>query len=192
MKELYQKDKSGAYIPVLESGLPIPSLDWQATELIVGAKVRTTIRNGTCVRLEVRKKPSREQRISGIISSWYREVSEDAYNADVWLWEAAERTGFSSVPDGEWNGVAIGPKIAGNPYGLYQSKVILTGLMPWKERLASIAPIAPSFDRCPIEFSEFFEWASARKSLVNKEVELKGIVWWYLDAPVAKVVLNGQ
>lgn len=191
MKELYEKDRSGMYVPVLSQGLPIPSLDWQATELVVGAGVRATIRNGECVRLEVKKKPSREQKLQGIASSWYRDASDDSFHPDFWLWDAVEGTMFSAAPDGEWEGVAIGPNIAGNYYDLPKRKIVLTGLVPWKERLASMTPLAPSFDRCPIEFDEFLSWVDRRKSLINASVGLRGIVWWYLDSPVAKVVLDG-
>ena len=175
----------------MTEGIMQPSLSWVATEFVEGAGIRVTVRSGTAVRVEVKKRPSAEQRKSGISESWYRDASRDVLSADKWLKEAVNNTSWHSVPDGEWFAVAIGPKILDNPYQLAAPRVVVPSLMPWVESLSSLAPVVPIQERCPVDFNSLEVWLDGRKSFLNSSVPIRGIVWWCFDVPVAKVLSDG-
>lgn len=191
MKELYKRNKSGIYAAETTDGVMQPSLSWVATEYVEGAGIRVTVRSGHAVRVEVKKRPSVEQRKSGIVDSWFREASTDVLSADRWLKEAVNNTSWHSVPDGEWFAVAVGPKILDNPYGLVGPRVVVPSLMPWSESLSSLAPVVPTLDRCPVDFNSLPVWLEGKKSFLNSSVQIRGIVWWCFDVPVAKVMTDG-
>ncbi len=92
-----------------------------ATEKLDGTNVRLTIRNSTCVRLEKRRNPLREQKFNGItwpwyVDAWVADAIRDPSNQHVIA--AMQGTNFRDWPDGEHVAEAIGPKIQGNPLGL--------------------------------------------------------------------------
>lgn len=184
---LFERDPTGGVGDALSNDAPHPSLDWTATEYVNGANVRLTVRAGTLVRLEVRHRPTREQTEQGISSPWYREASpKSARNADYWLWEAAENTSLVGIPDGEWSGEAVGPKIKGNQLQLDSHRVILSSLVPWRESLPSSVSLPPQID-CPIDFEGLYEFFGYATSKINPLTPLYGVVWWHFDEPVAKV-----
>ena len=105
-----------------------------ATEKLDGTNVRLTVRNHTLVRLEKRRNPDKRQKAQGIVEPWY--VDADEFDpADKIIWEAARQTDLSEVPDGEWSGEALGPKIQGNPLKLERHTVALFSLPAVRERL---------------------------------------------------------
>lgn len=185
---LYETDKSGRAFPVLAKGTLFPSAEWIAHELIVGVDVRLTLRAGTCVRLETQQKPIRDQRKAGIVEPWYRDAVDDSTKADYWLFRALEDSDVSGLPDGEWEGVAIGPKIMGNPYDIFRHKIYVSSLAPWSKRLGNNAPLTPRLPSCPVEFDELVQWFDGKSSTINPTVQLQGVVWWYYDEPVAQAL----
>lgn len=182
---LHEVDSVGRAYPVLTAGTLFPSIDWIASELVVGVDVRLTMRAGTCVRIEVQQKPSRDQRKAGITEPWFRDAVDDSTKPDYWLFRALEESDVLGLPDGEWEGSAVGPKIMGNPYRLFRHKIYLSSLVPWAKRLGGNAPITPILPRCPVDFDELSEWFDGKPSLVNPDVQLQGVVWWEYDEPVA-------
>jgi len=78
-----------------------------------GTNVRLTVRNHQLARLEKRRNPTKLQKAKGMIDPWYIDANEFGPE-DKHIWEAARNTGLADVPDGEWSGEAIGPKIQGN------------------------------------------------------------------------------
>lgn len=181
MERLFRK-VNGKVTPDVSPLVSWPSLEWKATELVDGAKVRVTTRSYIPVRLEVECKPTREQRVGGIEDSWYRDASVSDMHPDFWLREAVSETSFT-VPDGEWVGVAIGPKIKKNYYGLSRPSVMLSDLLGVGDE--SHYPVPPVLKSCPIEFNQLSDWFQFKKSELNSDVPIFGVVWWYLDTPVA-------
>jgi len=94
-----------------------------ATEKLDGTNVRVTVRNHMVMRIEKRCNPSKEQKRIGIIEPWYTDVQIDD-PADRHIRRAVAHTNIDNVPDGEWSGEAIGPKIQGNPLNLESPRVV--------------------------------------------------------------------
>jgi hypothetical protein len=170
------------YIPLNTSSFP----QWEAMERMPGADVRVTVRRHEVVRLEVVKKPDEEQRQRGILVPWYRDSVDRG--PDHWVHEAARQTDFSTVPDGEWFGEAIGEKIMRNPLGIEGHRILLSSLFPWRDQLPD-APIPPQLGRTPLDYDDLRYWLAHTKSrYVDREgVGLDGVVWWYLDEPIAQI-----
>lgn len=164
-----------------------PSLEWVATEKLDGINVRLTVRSETVVRLEVRCPPNVKQREDGITHPWYRDAHSEEDGRDYWLWNAARNTNLSGVPDGEWEGEAVGPKIQKDSLGLPSHRVFLFSLIPWAETLDAGCPIPPILHRAPLDYDMLMDWLPAQASGVNPEIGIEGIVWWFYDEPVAKI-----
>lgn len=185
---LFQRSRNGAITENYSENVLRPSLEWVATEKLNGVNVRVTVRSGTLVRLEVRKNPSAKQKEEGVVHSWYRDASpEGSKDSDYWLWVAARNTSLVGVPDGEWAGEAVGPKIQGNSLELEQHIIYLFSLIPWRETLASSILIPPVLDRVPVTYEELEEWLPYQASKINDKVQAEGVVWWFYDEPVAKI-----
>lgn len=185
---LFQRSRNGAITENYSENVLRPSLEWVATEKLNGVNVRLTVRSGNLVRLEVRKNPSAKQKEEGIFHSWYRDASQEgSKDSDYWLWIAARNTSLVGVPDGEWAGEAVGPKIQGNPLELEQHVIYLFSLVPWRETLASSILIPPVLERVPVTYEELEEWLPYQKSKINDSVYAEGVVWWFYDEPVAKI-----
>lgn len=154
-------------------------------ERMPGADVRLTVRNGTCVRLEVVAKPTREQRNVGILDPWYRDTADAG--ADHWLFEAVENTDLTSLPDGEWAGEAIGEKIMHNPLSIEGHTVVFSSLFPWRDHIAAAVP--PELGRTPLEFDDLRYWLGQTNSrYADREgIPIDGVVWWYEDTPIAQI-----
>lgn len=172
-------------------GVMNPSPEWVATEKLNGINVRLTVRSGQLVRLEVRQVPSYRQRQEGITLPWYRDaLPEDNPGNDYWLWNAANNTNLKGVPDGEWAGEAVGPKIQRDSLALPSHRVFLFSLLPWRDTLDVSAPLPPTFERVPFDYEALLDWLPAQHSRVNPEVGIEGIVWWFYDEPVAKIKVS--
>lgn len=165
-----------------------PSLEWIATEKLNGVNVRLTVRNETMVRLEVRQPPTHKQREDGILTPWYADaLSDEVSNRHYWLWNAARNTNLTGVPDGEWEGEAVGPKIQSDSLQLPSHRVFLFSLIPWMEHLNPGCPVPPVLDRVPTDYDMLMDWLPMQKSLVNPDVTIEGVVWWFFDEAVAKI-----
>lgn len=186
---LFQRERHGGKVTdAYAQGVLQPSLDWVATEKLNGVNVRLTIREGQLVRLEVRNPPSVKQRDAGITHPWYRDaLPEEDPGKDYWLWNAARNTKVDSVPDGEWSGEAVGPKIQKNSLALASHRVYLFSLIPWIDTLADDVLIPPVVSRAPMDYDGLVEWLPHQESLVNPEAPMEGLVWWFFDEPVAKI-----
>jgi hypothetical protein len=145
-----------------------------ATEKLDGTNVRLTVRANTLVRLEKRRNPTKAQKDIGIEEPWYVDANESD-PSDKYLWDAARATDLN-VPDGEWSGEAIGPKIQGNPLGLDRHTVVLFGLGR-----------APVIDDAPTTYDELREWLPRQASAFNNVVKIEGIVWHGADGSMAKI-----
>jgi hypothetical protein len=188
---LFERSKSGKISDRYSNDVLSPTLDWVATEKLDGANVRLTVRSGNLVRLEVRKNPSLKQKENGIYHPWYRDAaSPEARDGDYWLWRAAENTPLHGVPDGEWSGEAVGPKIQGNPLELEKPVVYLFSLIPWRDSLASSVLLPQVIDRVPLDYDSLSEWLPLASSSVNPDQSIEGVVWWHFDEPVAKIKLK--
>jgi hypothetical protein len=180
--------RSGKVTPDYNPEVLQPSLEWVATEKLNGINVRLTVRNETVVRLEVRHPPTAKQREDGIVHPWYRDAEpESEARADYWLWNAARNTNLSGVPDGEWEGEAVGPKIQRDSLGLPSHRVFLFSLIPWVDTLEPGCPIPPILNRVPLDYDILQDWLPAQRSGVNDELGIEGVVWWFYDEPVAKI-----
>lgn len=160
---------------------------WEAYELLRGAHVRVTTRAGRTVRLEALHMPTAEEKSHGLATPWYREAGpRDTPHA--WLWEALENTGLTEVPDGEWEGLAVGPKILGNYHNLDTHQMVFYDLIPWVHTLGAGAPTPPSFGRVPILAEDLAMWLPEQDSVFAPQGEtVWGIVWCRDGVPQAKV-----
>lgn len=155
-----------------------------ATEKLDGTNVRLTVRNHTVVRVEKRRNPSKAQKVQRIIEPWY--VDADLFDkADQYIFEAANNTDLADVPDGEWSGEAVGPKIQGNSLELENHTVWLFSLGTVLDELTY--EDKPPFDTYDPNFDEIREWLLSKKSLVNPKVGIEGVVFWNNFRPVGKI-----
>lgn len=153
-------------------------VDAVATEKLDGTNVRLTVRNHMLVRVEKRRNPDKIQKVKGIIEPWY--IDADEYGPeDKYIWEAARNTDLSQVPDDEWSGEAVGPKIQGNPLGLEKHTVFLFSLMSMLEIL--------KHENVPHTFQELKEWLPKQKSKVGKDCGIEGIVWHNAEDKMFKI-----
>lgn len=158
---------------------------WTAMEYLAGAEVRVTVVAEKPVRLEVVVRPTVDQRTEGILLSWFRDVNPEEGGASYWLQKALDGTDFAGVPDGEWEGTAIGPGIARNPLGLTENSIVLTSLFPWREVYPSLI-LPPELGRTPMEYNDIKYWLETEPSRFN-EGPIYGVMWWWHETPVAKL-----
>ena len=136
-----------------------------ATEKLDGTNVRVTVRNHTCVRLEKRKNPTKEQKVEGIKNPWYVDAIESDQQ-DKHIFSALKNTDLSSVPDGEWSGEALGENIQGNPLNLTGNTIVFFSL--------GHTPVLDA----PTTFEELKEWLPQQESVYSKNgCKIEGIVW---------------
>lgn len=145
-----------------------------ATEKLDGTNVRLTVRNHVLVRLEKRRNPDKIQKAKGIKEPWYVDADEFGPE-DKYLWEAARNTDISNIPDGEWSGEALGPKIQGNPLNLEKHVVCV---FTYYE--------APIHEGVPTTFNELKEWLPKQQSKYGKG-PIEGIVWHFPNGDMAKI-----
>jgi hypothetical protein len=174
---------------VVENYVPLNAAhfhEWTAMERMPGADVRVTVRNSVAVRLEVVNKPTSDQKKMGIVEPWFRDCNNAG--ADYWLLRALENTDFSDVPDGEWEGEAVGDSIAKNPLQLEAQTILLSSLFPWREDHPE-APVPPALGRTPFEYADLRFWLSHTESIYAGKagVPIDGLVWWWNDTPVAQI-----
>ena len=149
-----------------------------ATEKVDGTNVRLTIRNGILVRLEKRRNATEVQKKLGIKEPWY--VDADEYGPeDKYIWEAARNTDLKDIPDNDWSGEAVGPKIQGNPLNLSEHKVVLFSLSSVRNSISLLG--------APLTFGALKQWLPLQKSQVGIDCGIEGIVWWYGNNPVFKI-----
>lgn len=146
-----------------------------ATEKLDGTNIRITVRAGTCVRVEKRRNPSKQQKRDGISEPWYVDASADD-PADRFIFEAVANAVLLDAPDGEWPAEAIGPKIQGNPLALDHHEVVLFSLGR-----------APILRDVPTDFDELREWLPSQRSALNPDVPIEGVVWHWPDGRMAKI-----
>lgn len=135
-----------------------------ATEKLDGTNIRVTVRNHTAVRVEKRCNPTNIQKQKGIVDPWYAEAFETDPQ-DKYIFAAVKGTDFSDVPDGEWNGEALGENIQGNPLKLTGNTVFFFTL----NRIV--------FEDCPTTYDELKEWLPKQKSKFGNDCGIEGIVW---------------
>lgn len=140
----------------------------RATEKMDGMNVRVTVRNQQVVRLEKRRNPDKAQKKLGIKDPWY--IDADHNNkGGAYLFEAVADSDFSTVPDGEWNAEALGPKIQGNPLQLEAHTLSIFSLSGWRERV--------TFEDVPTEFEALKSWLGSQQSKFGKDCGIEGLVW---------------
>lgn len=146
-----------------------------ATEKIDGMNVRVTVRNHMPVRMEKRHNPDKTQKHLGIVDPWYEDI--DKYGPeDKWLRDALFNTDFSSIPDGEWSGEAVGTNIQGNPLNLDKNMVVFFTLDQ-----------CPVFENVPTSWSELKDWLPLQKSKFGNNCGIEGIVWHGKDGRMCKI-----
>lgn len=151
------------------------------TEKLDGTNVRVTVRSGRYVRLEARKNPTKDMKAAGVVEPWYRDASDDN-DADQHILRALVNTDFTEVPDGEWSGEAIGPKIQGNPLELDHNRIVIfsagTFLNPAYLEANRGGPFAPlTHGHPPLEFEELKNWVLTQPSAFNPDALIEGVVW---------------
>jgi len=152
-----------------------------ATEKLDGMNIRITVRQGTIVRVEKRRNPSKVQKQKGIVDPWY--VDADAFSTeDKWIFDAVKNTDFSAVPDGEWSAEAIGKNIQGNPLNLENNQVFIFSLPEWREKI--------TLTNVPNTFEGLKEWLPKQKSALNKQVGIEGIVWHHPNGTKVKIKIK--
>jgi len=175
---IFDRDYTGKKHYVIDKPMATIPPTAMATEKLDGTNVRCTVRSGTCVRLEKRRNPSREQKKNGITEPWYVDADEQEYSANKYIFEALRNTSFEYTKDGEYSGEAIGPKIQGNPLGLKKHQIYL-----FEERML----FAIKFDVPTLKYEDLRDFLKMRRSFLNTEVGIEGIVWWYAGQPVGKI-----
>lgn len=76
-----------------------------------GTNVRVTVLNGTCIALEKRRNPTREEKARGAEPGYVLASADEP--ADKHIIAAVDATRFIGWPDGSWSCEALGPKIQG-------------------------------------------------------------------------------
>lgn len=162
-------------------------LGWDSMEVLPGAPIRVTVRSGNCVRLEAIQKPDEQLGKMGAEPWWRDTVGGDG--PDFWLIDAMKTTDFSSAPDGEWEGVAVGDKIRRNLLGLEGRRVVLYDLFPYADKVdAHLVP--PTLGRTPVDFDDLKYWLSTSRSHLEGArtgAPLYGVCWWWVDTPIAQI-----
>lgn len=146
-----------------------------ATEKLDGMNVRLTVRNRTLVRVEKRRNPDKAQKHAGIQDPWYVDADEYA-KEDAYLYEASLNTDLSDIPDGEWSGEALGPKIQGNPLNLESHRVVLFSCGK-----------APVLSDVPTSYGDLRDWLKQAKSIYGNDCGIEGIVWHGKDGSMVKI-----
>jgi hypothetical protein len=160
---------------------------WEAYELVRGASVRVTTRAGEAVRLEALHLPTPEEKIRHITTPWWREAGPRS-TPDAWLWESMEGTDLTDLPDGEWEGLAVGPKIFGNYHNLDEHEIVFYDLIPWIDTLGLAAPAPPALGRTPLNSEDVAPWIHEQDSLFAPQGQtIWGVVWCRDGVPQAKV-----
>lgn len=149
-----------------------------ATEKIDGTNIRITMRQGTVVRVEKRRNPSKAQKQQGIQEPWYLDASEFA-KEDKWIFDAVKNTDLSEVPNGEWSAEAFGKNVQGNPLKMEGNQVFLFSLPSWREKII--------FDHVPHEFGALKEFLFTQKSLIGNDALIEGIVWHHPNGEMVKI-----
>lgn len=149
-----------------------------ATEKLDGMNIRVTVRQGTIVRVEKRRNPSKKQKQAGITEPWYVDAHEDD-PADKWIFDAVQHTDFTAVPDGEWSGEAIGPSIQGNPLQLEQHQVFLFSLADWRKKI--------TLEDAPHTYDALQAYLATQKSAIGNDCLMEGIVWHHPNGTMVKI-----
>ncbi len=149
-----------------------------ATEKLDGMNVRVTIRKGTVVRVEKRRNPNKIQKQMGITEPWYIDAQQEA-KEDRWIFDAVSNTDFTQVPDGEWSGEALGPKIQGNPLNLIEHQIFLFSLPEWREKII--------LKEVPFSFDQLKDFLANQKSIIGNDALIEGIVWHHPNGEMVKI-----
>lgn len=179
--------KTGKVLPLMTPLAASIITGWTAVEWLSGATVRVTVRSGEMVRLEVVRRPELKQISAGITRPWFREAT--SVGSDHWLFEAANSTDMSSAPDGEWEGEAVGEMIRNNPLGLEGHHIRFSDLFPFRQTVDPVL-LPPEIGRTPVEYDDLRYWLQTTSSFLPEAAAgspLNGVVWWYLDTPVAQI-----
>lgn len=165
------------------------------TEKLDGMNVRITVRSEMMVRLEARANPNKNRKKAGIIEPWYRDVwlldrDQQVEAADQYLMEAAYNTVLWDVPDGEWPGEVVGPKVQGNPLELERHTTVLFSVPAVREKLAF--PEVPVF---PLNgelsaLDRLRAWLEDADSVYSPGHRIEGVVFWHDGVPVGKIKLR--
>ena len=177
IKTLFDREGHGGVIDRPAEGMEgwFDGAEVTASEKLDGTNVRLTVRKGQLMRLEKRRNPSKVQKKQRIVDPWYIDAVEGD-PADKYIWDAACNTSLEGVPDGEWSGEAIGPKIQGNPLDLSVRYVVLFSLGRATEVDA------------PTSYDELREWLPKQKSyMVASPRPIEGVVWVRGDGAMAKI-----
>lgn len=157
-----------------------PGCEWvfagegTATEKVDGTNVRLTIRNGTCVRVEKRRNPTKSQKSQGIVDGWYVDADEFG-KEDKWIYEAARNTDLGQWPDGEHSCEAMGPKIQGNPLGLTEHHCV-----PFDLEI-------PAYEDIPRNYPDLRATLVELESKYSPRHLAEGIVFHHPDGRRAKI-----
>jgi hypothetical protein len=159
--------------------------DTTATEKLDGTNVRLTVRDGTLVRVEARRNPSKQQKADGISEPWYRDawqIGSREETQDQYIVEAAHNTPLLGVPDGEWAAEAVGERIQGNPLNLdgHRCYFFRRDILPHDV----CVPLLPDAPDPPHGFSDVGRYFYAlstylreQPSALNLDRKIEGIVW---------------
>lgn len=94
-----------------------PDAAWVFTANVVptvkkdGTNIRVTVEDGTCVHVEKRRNPTREEKAAGAEPGYVDASRNDP--ADKHIFAAVDATDFTIYPRGMWPCEALGPKIQG-------------------------------------------------------------------------------
>ena len=149
-----------------------------ATEKLDGMNIRLTLRQGTVVRVEKRRNPSKAQKRLHITEPWY--LDADPFDsADKWIFDAVKNTDFSHEPDGEWSAEALGKNIQGNPLNLENNQVFIFSLPSWREKII--------FHDVPHDFEGLKEFLASQNSKIGIDAPIEGIVWHHPNGQMVKI-----
>nr|AKH47025.1 hypothetical protein [uncultured marine virus] len=177
IKTIFERDWDGnrgvidCYVESLQDKLKKAT----ATEKIDGMNVRVTVRNKTFVRIEKRRNPNKTQKQKGITEPWYVDANESDPD-DKYIFDGIKSTNLDSIPDGEFNGELVGPKVQGNPLKLKNHRIVFFTLGQ-----------CPVFEDAPTDFDGLREWLPKQKSKYGNDCGIEGIVWHCQDGEMFKI-----
>lgn len=149
-----------------------------ATEKLDGTNVQITIKDGSAIKLEKRRNPTKEEKARGEVDGSYVLVTDDP--GDKYIRDAINNTDFATWPDGEHSAEAIGPKIQGNPLKLERHILV-------RHADAPIYSGVQSHMLGAIDKFDYLKNMIRVSSLYSQTAWIEGFVFRHPDGRMAKI-----
>lgn len=172
---IFERDEKFKVVNKVKEGCEwVFNNEGKPTEKLDGTNIRITVRNGTVVRVEKRRNPTKVQKKLGIIDGWYIDADNNSPE-DRWIFEAVNNTDVSEWPDNEHSCEALGPKIQGNPLNLEKHTCV-----PFNMDI-------PEFSDFPLDYNSMRQFLASMESKYCPGTIAEGIVFHHPDGRRAKI-----